>query len=251
MYFRWAMRIRSLKTLRANYPELVTFLQDRIMDIEVDSTVSAKCSGLLKHMVSFKFLFYLTALIEIFDRIEVLNKELQATELSVIDSHRKVEAVTSSLSASRGLKFETVWQKSIDDAKKLEIEEPVVPRKRKVPKRLQFLMSHEHVFKSPKELYSSKFFEIFDQMIVSLKGRFDTESGHFFKFLESFAIGESSDVEKITDFYQNDFDKKRLISDRDLFLNLVEKSKKTVKNLNDIVKFLHENVCVRDLSQNL
>lgn len=46
---------------------------------------------------------------KIFDRIEVLNKKLQMSDLSVIDSCRKIEAVTSNFEAARDFKFEAIW----------------------------------------------------------------------------------------------------------------------------------------------
>ena len=77
----------------ANYATLMKFFEELIEDKEVDSSVVAKASGFLHNMESFEFVFLLTAMIEIFDRIEILNKDLQKSELCVVESYRKVEIV--------------------------------------------------------------------------------------------------------------------------------------------------------------
>ena len=50
-------------------------------------------------------------MIEFFNRIKIVNKDLQMSELCVIDSYRKVEAVMFSLEAFRDSKFEVIWHK--------------------------------------------------------------------------------------------------------------------------------------------
>lgn len=118
------MRISSLKTVRANYEPLMKFFVERITDCEVDSIISAKASGFFEHMRTFEFFFFLTMIIELLDRIEILNKDLQNSELSVNDSYRKIEGVIYCMNVSRDSKFEIIWQKSNDGVKELDIDEP-------------------------------------------------------------------------------------------------------------------------------
>ena len=52
---------------------------------------------------------------EFFDRIEIVNKDSQISELCVIDSYPKVEAVMFySLAESRNFRFEVICQKALD-----------------------------------------------------------------------------------------------------------------------------------------
>ena len=76
---------------------------------------------------------------------------------------------------------------------------------------------------------------------MSLKSKFETDPSQFFKSLEAFAIGNNSDIDNIISFYNDDFDKDRLVSDRDMFLNLMIRINKAVRNLNKAVEFLREN----------
>ncbi|XP_025265106.1 zinc finger MYM-type protein 1-like [Camponotus floridanus] len=238
---RWVMRISSLKTVRANYESLMKFFMERITDCEVDSIVSAKASGYFEHMRTFEFFFFLTMIIELLDRIEILNKDLQNSELSVNDSYRKIEGVMYYINVSRDSKFEIIWQKSNDGVKELDIDEPQLPRQRKIPKRLDTSNTENLVFKTPKEMYRKIYFEIYDRVLTSLNNRFDTEAARFLKSLEAFAVGESTNVTEIINFYGDDFEKDRLISDRDMLLNLTSRSNVKVSNLREIVNFLRKN----------
>ncbi|XP_033231664.1 uncharacterized protein LOC117182668 [Belonocnema kinseyi] len=92
-------------------------------------------------------------------------------------------------------------------------------------------------------MYRKIYFEIFHQVLESLKSRFETDSSHFLKSLEAFTIGNASDGDKIITFYNGDFDKDRLVSDRDMFLELTSRSNKPVRNLKDAVEFSRGNEC--------
>lgn len=225
----------------------MAFFHGAIEDREVDSTIVAKAAGFLGRMESFSFMFLLNALIEIFDRIEILNKELQKVELCVIESSRKIEAVTYALDVSRDSKFESIWLKSVEFAKNFDIEEPNLPRQRKISKRIDSENDKRHVFQTPKEYYRKMYCEIFDQVLFSLKSRFDTDSAKFFQSLERFAVGESVDIKKITEFYKDDFDEFRLGSDREMALDLMKRKEMEPKSLKDIVQFMKKNDWCRGL----
>lgn len=180
-------------------------------------------------------------MIEIFDRIETLNRDLQKSELCVVDSYRKIEAVTYTLEASRDSKFQSIWLNSIKYAKEFDIEEPVLPRQRKIPKRVNDSNVENHTFSTPEDYFRKIYYEIFDQVICSLKSRFDTKSAKFYKTLEKFILGEAVDLTKIIKFYKGDFDEFRLNSDKDMALCMMKRKEKNPRSLKDVVEFLREN----------
>lgn len=198
-------------------------------------------------MESFEFVFLLNTM------IENLNRDLQNSDLCVINSLKKVEAVADVLKISRELKFTTAWSKTLEDVERLDLEEPSLPRKRKIPKRFNPSNTENHHFENPEQMYRQIFFEIFDQMLKSLQEIFDSDSSKFCKLLECFVVGQDVDsdgskiVDKIVEFYENDFVKDDLVRERDFFLNLAQRSSKEIKSLQDAVNFLREN----DWSRNL
>ena len=72
------------------------------------------------------------------------------------------------------------------------------------------------------EFYRKSFIEVFDQVVFSLTSRFDNDSAAFFKSLESFAIGQSDNVEKIVEFCRDDFVESNLKSGIALLLALMQ-----------------------------
>lgn len=73
------MQVFSLKTLqqKINFIAALQFLGAMKMNREIDSNISSKAAGFLKHLKSFEFYFQLTMIVEVFEKIEILNKELQ------------------------------------------------------------------------------------------------------------------------------------------------------------------------------
>ena len=49
-------------------------------------------------------------MVGIFEKIKILNKELQRSELCAVDSDREVEGIIISLEKTRDSKFETIWE---------------------------------------------------------------------------------------------------------------------------------------------
>lgn len=117
------------------------------------------------------------------------------------------------------------------------------PRQRKIPRRFDYNTNNEeYVFKTPKDMYRKLYLEVYDQVYKSLNSRFNTDSSRFYKSLEAFAIGyKSNDIQCVIDFYQDDFDKDKLLTDRDMFLHLVKNKGMEVNNVRAVVDFLRTN----------
>ena len=64
------------------------------------------------------------------------------------------------------------------------------------------------------------------------------------KSLEAFAVEKSTNVAKIINFYGDNCEKDRLVSDKEMFLNLTSRSNVKVSNLREIVNFLRKNECM-------
>jgi hypothetical protein len=96
----------------------------------------AKAKGFLKSLQSFESLFIIKFLIEILDRIEVLNATLQKISLylqKVVDNINTVKQILSSQRTDEN--FQNVWKSTLDLAHILELDEPKTPKIRMRPKR--------------------------------------------------------------------------------------------------------------------
>lgn len=203
-------------------------------------------------MQSFEFYFFLVTIISIFEQIEILNTELQKSELCVNESHSKVKIVADTLALMRDSKFESIWSKVTEGVNSLGIGEPKLQRPRKVPKRLDSSTSQPHVFASPQNYYRKIYLEIFDKVLMSLGSRFATDTIVFLNKCEDFvSTRNDKNISEIVTFYNNtkenlvDFSTDRLLQQRNVFLDSAEREKKTISSLKDVVAYLKENSALR------
>lgn len=100
-------------------------------------------------------------------------------------------------------KFEVIWKNATEGATALDLEESKLHRPRRTPKQLEERGASEaHKFQTPKDYYRMIYFEIFDQVISSMKDRFNTSTMKLLNSFENFVIEKHNiDVKKITKFY--------------------------------------------------
>ena len=67
--------------------------------------------------------------------------------------------------------FDKFWNQLISEVSQLDVEEPTLSRKRKMPKRFDEFTSH-HFYKTPKDLYCRTYFEAYDNVIQGIEKRF-------------------------------------------------------------------------------
>ena len=90
------------------YNACLNFFEEKRDDRKADASTCAKTAGLYKVMDSFEFYFFMTIVISILERVEVLNAELQKCELSISEVHDKIRIVTEHLERIRSLGFEEI-----------------------------------------------------------------------------------------------------------------------------------------------
>jgi hypothetical protein len=103
---RWCVRIVSLKTIHSNYNILHTFLNQLATE---KNEIGAKASGFSKQLYKFDFYFLIHMMIFIFERIEILNSELQKKSLHFQDAILKIQAIIS-IEEKRKTGFDQLWE---------------------------------------------------------------------------------------------------------------------------------------------
>lgn len=241
---RWCLRVKSLRTILANYKSLMDFFEGIVLDKTSESKATATVSGFLQKMESFSFYFCLKVLIVIFEKIETLNKQFQNNQLHVVQCHDQVELVLTSLVEQRANSFPEVWNEIVKGASDMNLTEPALPRVRRVPKKIDD-GSEVHKFSSAEDYYRKQFFEIIDNTISSLKERFDKATTSFFDKIENFLIKNADDDEtdvkncnEIVEFYKDDLDAGRLLVHRNMLLDLMGKKP---SKAGDVIEFLKKD----------
>ena len=252
---RWCVRVSSLITVQRNYSTLMDFFNTVQDDLRVDSTVTSKAVSFLRKMESFSFYFYLHTVIDIFEKIEILNRELQAEQLNFGESNKKISTMKNLIACSRD-KFSEIWEAVNAETTRLELNEPILPRIRKAPKRYES-SSSPHNF-GIEEYYRKKYYEIIDSVSMALNQRFNDNDQSFLKRLEEFVIGKVSDSKEVATeiitFYEEEFrgiaDADRIILHRDMTLDLMKNLNLSLKPkcIHDIVKFFLKSENMSSLS---
>lgn len=156
-----------------------------------------------------------------------------------------MKAIFECFQSVRQSGFNSLWKKATIEANKLNLEEPKLPRTRRAPKRLE--AADVHVFKSAEQYYEKTFYEIYDQVMFSLKLRFNSETMSFLNICENFVTSKVNDLTPIVEFYKDDFEEEKLRLHRDMFIDIMKQRNVTITTLKDVVKFLKENLSISEM----
>ena len=103
------------------------------------------------------------------------------------------------------------WKEVEHSCQSLDIEEPTLPRRRKLLKNLDE-GSEGILFQNPKDCYRKSYFEAISIIISSIQERFDQPGYRMYKNIGSLIIatikGETAEefFAAVTEFYSNDID---------------------------------------------
>lgn len=234
---RWCMRIVSLKTVSINYETIIEFLKTLSNE---KSEVGAIAKGFLKKITKFDFLFLTNLMISIFDRVELLNAELQRVTLSFQEAQNKIKNVRASIQEQRNIGFDTVWYESKIKSNELGLKEKNETRIRKPNKRF-IEGSESHIFSDIQDEYRALFYEIIDVTLVSLDRRFQKNVIEHLSSVERFIIGKETSHKDIIQFYGSDFDGDKLKLHRDMFLDVAKSRNVPIKNAENVLKLIRND----------
>ena len=139
-----------------------------------NTEMKARILGVRSQMQSFNFLFCIVFSEMVLRHTDKLSQTLQQPKLSSVEGHDIAMLTVKTL---EGLQtendFELFWQKIEKLRILFNIDEPLLPRKRKVPQRFEAGIAPAEFATSPKDEYRRVFFECFDLAVISIRHRFD------------------------------------------------------------------------------
>jgi hypothetical protein len=140
-------------------------------------------------------------MIFIFERIEILNSELQKKSLHFQDAILKIQAIIISIEEKRKSGFDQMWENINNRSKELDLGEVKLPKLRKIPKRL-IEGKQEHYFKSAKDHYRALFFEVIETTLSALYTRYQNNVIEHLANIEKFIVNSKKiNTSIITDYY--------------------------------------------------
>jgi hypothetical protein len=128
----------------------------------------------------------------------------------------------------------------VSRAEELKLGPTILQRQRKIPRRLEEGCSATgHQFGTPEEYYRSIFNQVVDQILTSLRNRFQKKVIDHLSHMERFLIS-NVDVKDVVQFYKEDFNIAKLTLHRDMFLDIAESQDCTISSVSNVVDFLSD-----------
>ncbi|XP_062585373.1 zinc finger MYM-type protein 1-like [Saccostrea cucullata] len=231
---RWTVRAASLNSVLENYSVLQS-LWETCYECTKDPEARSRIIGVKTQMQSFDFLFVVSLGYEILRHTDNLSRTLQKKDLSAAEGQHLTDLSLTSLSAMRKEEsFDSFWESLNGKLNELDVSEPTLPRRRKMPKRYETGKAPPEFTTSEKDLYRQQYFEALDLVVNCVKDRFDQPGYQVYRHLEDVLLksvrGDKTykeDLDFVLKFYGDDLDKTSLSSQLDTFTTLAR------NNLND------------------
>ena len=237
---RWTARTASINAVLLDYSILMD-LMDEIHRTTHDE-YGLKAGGILTALEKFDTLFGLKLAYLLFSIAEEVSKCLQAKDTSLQDGLSAVNLASNFYERQRSFEaFNLFYDGVIRVAENLEIGQPLLPRYRRPPARLDS-GSRPHCFATPKEYYRHLYLQACDLLQNELKERFDQKENLApVLALESLLIkaGNGENYEDVLQAvedscYANDFNITALRRQLPLLVDVVKQLKPTVRKVTSI-----------------
>ncbi|KAJ8875512.1 hypothetical protein PR048_023407 [Dryococelus australis] len=142
----------------------------------------------------------------------------------------------------------TFWKKNVGaisssgclEEKPTHVEEPQLPRRRRIPKRFQNPCATEpHIFFTPKDYFRQEFNCTELQKLVSVEKEYVSAV---------IAVNDTTPkLEKTREFFRSDLDTDRLLLHLTMLGDIAIRKRVTITSIRDIQEFLKEDSTVRDI----
>lgn len=170
---RWTVRADSMLSIIKNYTVLQD-LWDEATQIVHDSETLARIGGVSAQMKLFDFYFGLVLGECLLRHTDNLSRALQKKKTSACEGQLIAEKTRKTLMGIRNdLNFDLFWEKVNKMISDEDVNEPVLPRKRKVPTRYEDGNALPTFDSSPKDMYRRVYFEAVDLLVQAIQDRFN------------------------------------------------------------------------------
>ena len=194
-----------------------------------------KACGILASLEKFETLFGLRLGHLLFSAAEETSTVLQGKDTSVQEAVRLTQSYYKRQRDNSS--FDHFYESTVNLALKLQINEPALPRQRRIPARLGG--SQPHIFTSPKAMLQQVYFEALDLLIEELTDRFEQRAVMkpvlgLESLLVKSANGEPFADEVQESVYGPDFDIERLKNQLAVLVDVIRQALPSVKKVSSI-----------------
>lgn len=198
------MKADSMKSIIDNYSVLQEVWHAAI-DIVHDSDTVVRINGVASQMQSFDFFFGLVVGEILLRNTDNLSKTLQKKQISACDG--QLVAEKSLVSMRNEECFDLLWEKVLHMANDVDVNDPVLPRRKKAPRRIEEGNAPPEYDPTPKGKYRRVYFEAVDLLIQAIADRFDQPGYKMYCCIERLfskaiqKVDYSNELKQILDVY--------------------------------------------------
>ena len=211
---RWTVRAEALHSILTNYKYLFELWEWSLEKLK-DTEMKARVLGVKSYMRLFKHFFGCKLGVLVLKHTDNLSKALQSPNLTAATAQEMAQNTIKSLQRYRtDQQYELFWKSSIQEAKQNSIDDPTLPRKRKLPARFEEGNPSSNSFPATaKNHYKQIYLETLDVVISTIQGRFNQPDYQIYSHAQQLLIKSmkqddiSDELEAVCKFYGNDLNK--------------------------------------------
>ena len=215
---RWTVRAESIHSILANYNVLQRTWEEAQQAVK-DTETKARIQGVAAQMTTFNFFFGSMLGELVLKHTDNLSRTLQHVSMSAAEGQQIAAMTVATLNSMRSDdQFDHFWDQTLLKAQELSVNEPQLPRQRKVPRRYDNGTACGDFPSTPKAHFKPVYFEAIDLITNCVQERFDQPGYRIYKSLETLLIKASKreefqdSLDQVCAFYHDDFDKELLDS---------------------------------------
>ena len=220
---RWTVRAESIHSILANY-DVLQRTWEEALQATTDTEVKARIQGVAAQMTTFTYLFGSMLSELVLKHTDNLSRTLQHASMSAAEGQQVTAMTVATLNSMRSDdQFDHFWDLAILKAGKLGVNEPQLPRQRKLPRRYDDGLASGDFPSTPKAHFKPVYFEAIDLITNCVQERFDQPGYRIYQSLETLLIKASKrgefqeNLDDVCAFYHDDFDKELLHSQLQTF----------------------------------
>ena len=211
--------------------------------------MKARIQGIASQMNTFRYLFGLLLSELVLRHVDKLSQTIRSPDLSSVEGKEIAMLTVKTLQSIRSdTNFDLFWKKVEQKRTSFEVEEPTLPRKRKVPRLNEIGTGAGNYPSTALDLYRQIYFEVLDLAINSITARFDQAGYKIYSSIEQLlfkaVINENYEEElaRVSKFYEGDLDYNNLESElrvlRELYAQKGEGERTSIQVLKRILQSL-------------
>lgn len=246
---RWTVRAESLKSILDNYEVLRQTWMESLQAVK-DTEMKSRIIGVSTHMETFQYFYGVTLGEIILWHTDNLSRTLQKSDISDAQGQEVADLTVKTLQKMRtDESFDLFWKTISRKATTLDLPEPELPRRRKMPKRYETGNAESDYPTTPYAYYKAIYYEALDLIINCTKNRFNQPGYRVYRHLQDLLMKAAcqqeyeAEYQFVSNFYGEDFSPHLLKTQLETFGVMFQQDLECTPTLRDI--FTH----LRNLSQ--